>query len=67
VEPIFEALSLCASLNPDAVVSEDDLDDAFVSVEDNAIPLFTGDEDEELSEIGRVRSDFFNDNRFMPY
>jgi nucleotide-sensitive chloride channel 1A len=54
-------------LHPDAVVSEDDLDDAFVSTEDNAIPLFTGDEEEELSEIGRVRSDFFNDNRFMPY
>ena len=67
MEPIFEALSLCASLHPDAVVSEDDLDDAFVSTEQNAIPLFTGDEDEELSEIGRVRSDLFNDNRFMPY
>ena len=68
VEPIFEALSLCASLHPDPVVSEDDLDDAFVSTEESDnIPIFAGDENDELSEVGRVRSDFLNNNRFTPY
>jgi chloride channel, nucleotide-sensitive, 1A len=56
-------------LHPDATVTEedDDLDDAFISTGENGIPIFTGSEDEELSEAGRVRSDFFNDNRYMPY
>ena len=67
VEPIFEALSLCASLHPDPVISEDDLDDAFVSTEESDLPTFAGDENDELSEVGRVRSDFLNNNRFTPY
>jgi len=29
--------------------------------------VFTGDGDEELSEVGKVRSDFINNNRFQPY
>lgn len=66
VEPIFEAMSLCASLHPDPNLSEeDDLDGDFVS--DDAFETFTGEEGEELSEVGRVRSNFAHDNRFAPY
>jgi len=66
VESIFEALSLCASLHPDPNVSEDDdLDEAFV--DESAFETFAGDEGEELSEVGRVRSDFVNNSRFAPY
>lgn len=68
MEPIFEALSQCASLHPDPHNDdEDDLDDAFIDVNGATFDTFTGDEDEELSEVGRVRSDFINDNRFAPY
>ena len=67
VEPIFEALSHCASLHPDPHGEEDDLDDAFLDVNGTSFDTFTGDENEELSEVGRVRSDFINDNRFAPY
>ena len=45
----------------------DDEDDAFVDVDPSTFEAFTGDEGEELSEVGRVRSDFVNDNRFAPY
>jgi nucleotide-sensitive chloride channel 1A len=66
VEPIFEAMSLCASLHPDPNVSDDDdLDEAFV--DESAFETFTGEEGEELSEVGRVRSDFVNKSRFAPY
>ncbi|KAI0048954.1 hypothetical protein FA95DRAFT_1490055 [Auriscalpium vulgare] len=68
LEPIFEALSLCASLHPDPNLSDDDdmgADDAFLDA--SAFEVFTGTEGEELSEVGRVRSDFANDNRFAPY
>jgi nucleotide-sensitive chloride channel 1A len=67
VDPIFEALSQCASLHPDPATSDDDdaLDDAFI--DSSNFETFTGDEDQELSEVGRVRSDFVNDNRFAPY
>ncbi|KAG8213160.1 regulator of volume decrease after cellular swelling-domain-containing protein [Butyriboletus roseoflavus] len=53
LEPIFEAMSLCASLHPDPNLSEEDeLDGDFVS--DNAFETFTGEEGEELSEVGRA-------------
>lgn len=67
VEPIFEALSLCASLHPDPNVSEDDDFDDQVFVDTNSFQPFTGEEGEELSEVGRVRSDFVNDSRYAPY
>ncbi|KAF9223600.1 hypothetical protein BS17DRAFT_780885 [Gyrodon lividus] len=64
LEPIFEAMSFCASLHPDLNMSEDDdADDAFVSADQFA--TFTGEEGEELSEVGRVRS--VNNNRYAPY
>jgi chloride channel, nucleotide-sensitive, 1A len=68
VEPIFEALSLCASLHPDpaldGMMDEEDDDDAVISGD---FEVFTGDEGAELSEVGRVRSDFASDTRFKPY
>ncbi|PPQ85373.1 hypothetical protein CVT25_006404 [Psilocybe cyanescens] len=67
LETIFESLSLCASLHPDPHDDEDDLDDAFVDLNGSPFETFNGDENEELSEVGRVRSDFLNDNRFAPY
>lgn len=67
LEPIFEALSLCASLHPDPNVSEDDDFDDQVFVDTNSFQPFTGEEGEELSEVGRVRSDFVNDSRYAPY
>ncbi|KAF8802508.1 hypothetical protein BYT27DRAFT_7235414 [Phlegmacium glaucopus] len=54
LEPIFEALSQCASLHPDPHGEEDDLDDAFVDINGAAFDTFTGDENEELSEVGRA-------------
>jgi chloride channel, nucleotide-sensitive, 1A len=67
VELIFEALSICASLHPDKDTGSDDGegDDAFI--DSSTFETFTGDEGEELSEVGRVRSDFLNDNRYAPY
>jgi len=66
VESIFEAMSLCASLHPDLNISdEDDLDDAFM--DESAFETFTGEEGDELSEVGRVRSDFVNNSRYAPY
>lgn len=71
VDPIFEALSYCASLHPDPQGSddgEDDYDDdAFIDPDTTAFEVFTGDEGEELSEVGRVRSAPNNDSRFQPY
>lgn len=46
-------------------MSEDEDEDAFV--DSSAFETFTGAEGEELSEVGRVRSDFINNNRFAPY
>jgi len=54
LEPIFEALSHCASLHPDPHGDEDDLDDAFLDVNGTSFDTFTGDENEELSEVGRA-------------
>lgn len=67
VDAIFEALSYCASLHPDPAGDDDmdDDDDAFVDA--SAFETFNGDEGEELSEVGRVRSNFVNDNRYAPY
>ncbi|KAF9024919.1 hypothetical protein BDZ89DRAFT_1068699 [Hymenopellis radicata] len=63
---IFEALSLCASLHPDAALPDDDEDDeAFIDT--GNFDVFDGTEEEELSAVGRVRSDFINNNRYQPY
>jgi len=76
VDPIFEALSYCASLHPDPQGSDDGDDDdddnddddgAFIDPDTAAFEVFTGDEGEELSEVGRVRSAPTNDNRYQPY
>ncbi|KAJ6577345.1 regulator of volume decrease after cellular swelling-domain-containing protein [Mycena capillaripes] len=68
LEPIFEALSRCAALHPDKATPSDDEDmDAFIDPESGGFEVFTGDEEQELSEVGRVRSDFINDNRYAPY
>lgn len=69
MESIFEALSVCASLHPDPA-DEDDMDDdndAFIDADDSVFETFNGTEGEELSEVGRVRSNFLNDNRYTPY
>ncbi|KAG2076562.1 hypothetical protein BDR04DRAFT_1089720 [Suillus decipiens] len=53
LESIFEAMSLCASLHPDPDASDDDdLDEAFM--DESAFETFTGEEGEELSEVGRA-------------
>lgn len=67
VEPIFEALSVCASLHPDPVsLSDEEDDDAFIDAD--AFESYNPEsEEQELSEVGRVRSDFINDNRYAPY
>ena len=52
--------SAAPSLNADA-------DDAFVAPGHSPFETFTGDPDQELSEVGRVRSDFINDHRYAPY
>lgn len=66
VESIFEAMSLCASLHPDPHLSdEDELDSDFVS--DTHFETLNGEGEEELSEVGRVRSDFVHDSRYAPY
>ena len=71
VEPIFEALSYCASLHPDPQESDDgddyDDDNAYIDADTTAFEVFTGEEGEELSEVGRVRNAPINDNRYQPY
>ncbi|OJT09540.1 Methylosome subunit pICln [Trametes pubescens] len=54
LEPIFEALSLCASLHPDPGADDemDHDDDAFV--DPGEFETFNGTADEELSEVGRA-------------
>lgn len=64
VDDVFEALSYCASLHPDPNLGPDDGDDVFY---DGEFKPFTGQDDEELSEVGRVRSDFVSNSRFQPY
>ncbi|EJF55842.1 hypothetical protein DICSQDRAFT_150737 [Dichomitus squalens LYAD-421 SS1] len=67
LEPIFESLSFCASLHPDPNDEDemDDDDDAFV--DPGEFDTFNGNVDQELSEVGKVRGDFLNNNRFNPY
>lgn len=65
VEPIFESMSGCAALHPDPEEKFDGSDDAFVDTSN--FEVFEGDADQELSEVGRVRSDFVTDNRYAPY
>ncbi|KAI0701220.1 regulator of volume decrease after cellular swelling-domain-containing protein [Cytidiella melzeri] len=70
LEPIFEALSVCAALHPDPAGEDDmdDDDDAFIDADENSpFEAFDGADGEELSEVGRVRNNFINDNRFAPY
>lgn len=68
MEPIFEALSQCAALHPDPQNLDDDMDDAFTDALDGStFETFTGDEEQELSEVGRVRSNFVNSSRYAPY
>ncbi|KIK10240.1 hypothetical protein K443DRAFT_670864 [Laccaria amethystina LaAM-08-1] len=54
LDPIFEALSQCAALHPDKLSDEDDPDDAFIDADGSNFEIFTGDEDQELSEVGRA-------------
>lgn len=58
-------MSVCAALHPDPVVEADGNDDAFVGASN--FEVFDGDADQELSQVGRVRRDFINDNRYAPY
>jgi nucleotide-sensitive chloride channel 1A len=67
VDSIFEALCHCASLHPDNVDNDDDDDDAFIDADPAQFEAFTGEPGQELSEVGRVRSDFLNDSRYAPY
>ena len=67
MEGIFEALSQCAALHPDKMSDDEDMDDAMFDDSNSPFEVFNGDEDEELSEVGKVRSDFINNNRFAPY
>ena len=70
VESIFEALSICAALHPDTNLSEDEgMDDenVFFNADAAEFGVFSAGEGDELSEVGRVRSDFINDARFKPY
>ncbi len=61
MDPIFEALSYCASLHPDPQGpddgdDDDDDDDAFIDPDTTAFEVFTGDDGGELSEVDRMRS-----------
>ncbi|PPQ64141.1 hypothetical protein CVT24_008771 [Panaeolus cyanescens] len=53
LEPIFEAMSHCAALHPDPNDEEDELDDAFIDTNGD-FEVFTGNDDEELSEVGKA-------------
>ncbi|KAK0200967.1 regulator of volume decrease after cellular swelling-domain-containing protein [Desarmillaria ectypa] len=65
LDAIFEALSRCASLHPDEPSPSDDEDEAFVDADE--FQVSDGTEEQELSKVGRVRSDFINDSRYQPY
>ncbi|KAG8906058.1 hypothetical protein FRB99_007715 [Tulasnella sp. 403] len=56
VEAIFEALSHCASLHPDPNPPKDDEeeDDAFIDADESTLQTFSGNQDQELSEVGRA-------------
>lgn len=66
LDPIFEALSLCASLHPDPNVSEDDDDDdAFITTD--RFETFTGGDEEELSEVGRAALEHLESIIYDPF
>ncbi|GLB40669.1 putative regulator of volume decrease after cellular swelling [Lyophyllum shimeji] len=63
LEPIFDALSQCAALHPDREALEDAQEGEFTNGDetwidtagpDSAYSTFTGDEAQELSEVGRA-------------
>ena len=58
-------MSGCAALHPDPEDEVDRGDDAFV--DPSNFEVFNGDADQELSQVGRVRHDFVNNNRYAPY
>ena len=58
-------MSSCAALHPDPEDEVDGNDDAFV--DSSNFEVFNGNPDQELSEVGRVRSDIVSDNRYAPY
>lgn len=66
METIFEAISLCASLNADDIPEDDDGDDdAFLDADDDFVPV---SDEAEMSEVGRVRTDYVSESsRFRPY
>lgn len=68
VDPIFEALSQCAALHPDP--SDNGAEDPDWLDEGSGFATFDGTTEEELSEVGRVRSDLTHSSqsaRFQPY
>ena len=66
MEDIFDGLSVCASLHPDPA-SLDEMDDDDGVFVDADLDTFTGNEEQELSDVGRVRSDFVTNARYAPY
>ncbi|KAJ2926900.1 hypothetical protein H1R20_g10186, partial [Candolleomyces eurysporus] len=55
LDAIFEALSQCASLHPDKFSDDEDMEgDAFMDDGSSPFEVFTGDGDEELSEVGKA-------------
>ena len=58
-------MSCCTALHPDP---EDEVDGNYdASVDPSSFEVFIGDRSQELSQVGRVRSDFVNDSRYAPY
>ncbi|CAG7849511.1 SubName: Full=Uncharacterized protein {ECO:0000313/EMBL:KIM27556.1} [Serendipita indica DSM 11827] len=67
LEPLFEALSQCAALHPDEDNGEEDeFDDAFLDADEMGDGDFVTEEQGELSEAGRVRTNLPN-ARYNPY
>jgi len=67
LEAIFEALSSCASLHPDKEDEENELDDdAFIDPNTN-FEVFNGDENEELSEVGRAALAYLESVIYNPF
>lgn len=58
-------MSSCAALHPDPEDEVDENEDTFVDASN--FEVFNGDNEQELSEVGRVRSDFVNNSRYAPY
>ncbi|KAF8633100.1 hypothetical protein AX15_001517 [Amanita polypyramis BW_CC] len=64
LETIFEALSQCASLHPDPVTLDEE-DEAFV--DDSNFEVFTGDEGQELTEVGRAALNHLESIIYNPF